>query len=735
MSAFNSLPLSFGKQRNHQPKTNPSSSSDLSTVSTKQHTKKAISILPQPSTKSNSYSPAISRTLKSHQEEQKPMVFTQVRHFEEVEEEEEEMDDGIVTTSTLIDGKTNSDETSCEQHSSQMDSSQTNNSSSTTTTTLKEFIPCCSRSVKMRGHKKAVTAIAIDPSGSRLISGSSDYALKFWDFQGMDESLQPFKSIDEVTRDGSYAIKHLEFSNSGDKFILSDNSLQAILYNRDGQKLGRFKKGDTYIVDMSKTTGHTASWTGVKWHPDPSNRYVLSSSMDCTLRVCDMEYFNSKGQKSVYKARNSKGIKTPCTSCCYNNAGNLIVAGCSDGSIQIWKDNSSLSQGKCDLYYSPPNISLKKEGRGEGYSSSSNFSSLTCVSFLNDDRTLMARDETSLRIFDIRAMNQPVSICSNLPNYFENSNCVESPLGNYIACVTSCTSEKDHGHLMIYDYKSDEIVKRLDLGEGVSGIQLRWHPIINQIFVAASDHCITGYYDTGDGDSRSGHGHGDTGGGGGSSDSIGDTGDGDSRSGGHGHGGDDENPSMIHSIRGLVTSMSRGIKKKNIDQAIMLQPQIIAPFASGNRNRPLRKGSKKQIQQQQQQDAKYHKPTNQPPQGPGFGGRINDSFTHFLMKGMGVIHQQSEHENAREAILRHAEQAEKNPLFIAPAYQLTQPKPIFAQDDENECTSDSATTNNNTGHENDDHFENIYDRFRGSAAAASSSHPHEPSQKKRKTRD
>ncbi|KAG2393422.1 hypothetical protein C9374_006953 [Naegleria lovaniensis] len=675
MSSFNGLPLAFGKQRNTASKTNASSSSDSSSTlpsSKQQYTKKAISILPQASTKSNAYSPAISKTLKSHQEEQKPMVFTQVRHFEEVEEDDEDE----------MNEKINSIDESDEHQSS---STSTVDATSQHTSTFKEFIPCCSHSVKMKGHKKAVTALAIDPSGSRLISGSSDYALKFWDFQGMDESLQPFKSIDEVTRDGSYAIKHLEFSNSGDKFILSDNSLQAILYNRDGQKLGRFKKGDTYIVDMSKTTGHTASWTGVKWHPDASNRFVLSSSMDCTLRVWDMEYFNSKGHKSVYKTRNSKGIKTPCTSCCYNNAGNLMVAGCSDGSIQIWKDNSN--GNKSDIYYAP---SQKQNAS----------SCITCVSFLTNDQTLMARDETSLQIFDLRAMNSPLAVCSNLPNYFENSNCVESPLGNYIACVTSSIHEKDHGHLMIYDYKSNEMVHELDLGEGVSGIQLRWHPIINQIFVAASDHCITGYYDDVGFDLSSS-----------TTCSMNDSISSSSSSTYH------------HSIRGLVTSMSRGIKKKNIDQAQMLQPQIIAPFASGNR-KPLRKGSKKQIQQQEQQDAKYHKPTNQPPQGPGFGGRINDSFTHFLMKGMGVVHQNSEHENAREAILKHAEQAEKNPLFIAPAYQHTQPKPIFAYEEEEEDNEDGD-------HHSMEHFtENVHDRFRSGISRHDGDL--EPSQKKRK---
>ena len=31
---------------------------------------------------------------------------------------------------------------------------------------------------------KAITSLALDPSGSRVISGGADYELKFWDFAG-----------------------------------------------------------------------------------------------------------------------------------------------------------------------------------------------------------------------------------------------------------------------------------------------------------------------------------------------------------------------------------------------------------------------------------------------------------------------------------------------------------------------------------------------------------------------
>jgi WD40 repeat protein len=42
---------------------------------------------------------------------------------------------------------------------------------------------------------KPVSALSIDHSGARLISGSVDYEVKLWDFAGMSSSLQSFRTI------------------------------------------------------------------------------------------------------------------------------------------------------------------------------------------------------------------------------------------------------------------------------------------------------------------------------------------------------------------------------------------------------------------------------------------------------------------------------------------------------------------------------------------------------------
>ena len=41
---------------------------------------------------------------------------------------------------------------------------------------------------------QTVSALSVDPSGSRVVSGSYDYDCKLWDFGGMNASFKPFRS-------------------------------------------------------------------------------------------------------------------------------------------------------------------------------------------------------------------------------------------------------------------------------------------------------------------------------------------------------------------------------------------------------------------------------------------------------------------------------------------------------------------------------------------------------------
>lgn len=56
-------------------------------------------------------------------------------------------------------------------------------------------------------------------------------------------------------------------------------------------------------------------------------------------------------------------------------------------------------------------------------------------------------------------------------------------------------------------------------------------------------------------------------------------------------------------------------------------------------------------------------------------------FLPSLLQEGGLIKETWMDEDPREAILKYADAAEKDPKFIAPAYSQTQPKPVFAESD------------------------------------------------------
>lgn len=94
---------------------------------------------------------------------------------------------------------------------------------------------------------KAVSALSIDPPGVRLASGSVDYDVRLWDFAGMDQTLQSFRTL---TPCGNHPIKFLKYSPTGDRLLVVSGMSQAKVLDRDGHELWECVKGDQYISDM-----------------------------------------------------------------------------------------------------------------------------------------------------------------------------------------------------------------------------------------------------------------------------------------------------------------------------------------------------------------------------------------------------------------------------------------------------------------------------------------------------
>jgi hypothetical protein len=154
-------------------------------------------------------------------------------------------------------------------------------------------LPVSSEAV-MEPHGKAVISLDIDHSGSRLITGSTDYTVKIFDFNGMKSDCKPFRTIEPCE---GHPVVSLSWSPTGDAFLVVTGSSQPKIYTRDGKEEGEFPRGDMYIRDMKNTKGHVTSCRGGQWHPTDKGTSMTCSD-DGTIRIWDT--WNLK-QKTVIK--------------------------------------------------------------------------------------------------------------------------------------------------------------------------------------------------------------------------------------------------------------------------------------------------------------------------------------------------------------------------------------------------------------------------------------------------
>lgn len=333
-----------------------------------------------------------------------------------------------------------------------------------------------SRNVTIQHGKKAVTALAIDPLGTRFASGGIDYEVKFWDFVGMDKTLQSFRSLYPC---GNHPIKALDYSATGDNVLIISGMSQAKVVNRDGHDVMECVKGDQYIVDMSRTKGHTAPLIDGCWRPRERTEF-LTSSEDCTCRLWNVS--QSHQHKSIIKCKARNGLKTTPTSCKYSGDGGLIACACTDGSFQLWDTRR--------MFISP--TMCVRDAHQNGTETS-------CIAFAYSGNLVATRGgDDTLKLWDIRAFKMPVHTAHNLFSRYSSTSCEFSPDDSLIVTGLSLERGETEGRLLFYDANSFDKVKDVVV-TGSHVIKTVWHPRIQQIFVGCGDGSMKIYF----GDSKS----------------------------------------------------------------------------------------------------------------------------------------------------------------------------------------------------------------------------------------
>ncbi|KAA8896804.1 hypothetical protein TRICI_006825 [Trichomonascus ciferrii] len=448
----------------------------------------------------------------------------------------------------------------------------------------------------LRGHTKKVSSISLDPSGSRLLTGSFDCTFKYWDFAGMDSiALNPFRSFEPME---THSVLTCAFSASGKSVLAVPQSLKPKLYTRDGKELGEFASGYVYLVDMKNTKGHTADMTGGAWNPVENDTFC-TSSVDSTIRIWNANRFNS--QKSVIVVKPVKGgiKKNKVTTSSWSLDGKLIVGASIDGALTTWDAKGPLLR---------PSHTIKEATVPNTWTSG--------ITASPDGNMYAIRGgDGSLKLWDLRNLKTPVLQRLNLPSDAETNNVVYSPDGAHLLTGTS------DGQLHILDKDDLSDIQTLQVDESSSSVaSVSWHPKLNQIFAGLSNGSVHVMF----------------------------------------------NRNM--STKGAKIVIEKAPKVRHVEDA--MNTTDISMFG-------ISEDAYEQERQRKERRRKVETISEPTKPNPGVWGTPDPEHVkqNVELSGLGA-------EDPREALLKYAEKAEKEPPGFLAAYKKTQPKKLYENDDD-----------------------------------------------------
>jgi len=340
------------------------------------------------------------------------------------------------------------------------------------------LVPCTHEAI-LKASPKAITAISIDPSGARLLTGGHDCSIKMYDFNGMNQNLQHFREL--AVYEGQPMVD-MQYSNSGDKILVATTKNTAVVFSREGSREAEFSKGDMYVHDMSQTKGHIAALCAARWHPTDKN-VCMTASNDGTVRLWDINTCDRK-QVTVIKTKDARGQKAPPTAICYTTKGD-IVAACLDGAIKVY-DGRAVAKGST------------QRAHNEAKTAHQPGSGTTCVTVSKDGNMMISRGgDDTLKVWDMRNLTKALAHYTELDNFFEQTQCIFSPGDHVFLTATSVRKNKDgtpsgEAVVHVWDKSTLQCVRKVSMPTS-SIVSMAWHAKINQLFLgttAGDVHCL-----------------------------------------------------------------------------------------------------------------------------------------------------------------------------------------------------------------------------------------------------
>lgn len=500
-----------------------------------------------------------------------------------------------------------------------------------------------SHEAALEAQGKLVCALDVEHSGQRVVAGSKDYTVRIFDFNGMKTDMRSFRSLEP--QDG-HPVHALSWSPSGDAFLAVTGSARIKVYDRDGRERGESLQGDMYIRDLRNTKGHVSPCTNGAWHP--LDRYTgLTSSEDGTIRVWDT--WNVL-QKTVIKPTQNRPGRKSMTTCNYSLDGRLIVGGLSDGTLQLWDVRGKFGTAASTGTVAPPKPQMVakqdwtyKSGGGQVVRDAHEPElEITGLCFAQDGRTFASRGaDATLKLWDTRKLKAALHTFGDLPTNHSETNCCFSPDQRLVLTGTSALKDGSGSALHFFDVQKLQLVS--SVGMATSVVAVKWHERTNQILLGTGDRnqgCVRVLY----------------------------------------------NPTL--SEAGVLKCAAR--KPRAADPLDFQAPLVIhAPHAL-----PMYRDDQHKRKRKSERDrddaAKFRKPQagqSAAQLGRGAGGNIGATggtlLTQYVLKSQGLLKNPAE-EDIRSAILRHGDAAKQEFGAHLKAYAQTQPKPVFAKDEEEE---------------------------------------------------
>jgi len=244
-------------------------------------------------------------------------------------------------------------------------------------------------------------------------------------------------------------------------------------------------------------------------------------------------------------------------------------------------------------------------------------------------------------VWDTRSFRKPLLVsASPLPSLYPEQNAIFSPDEKHIVVVCSQTSKGGRGRLVFLKRDTLEEVQSVWCGEGEGIVKVVWHSKINQILLGLSNGGIRVLY----------------------------------------------SPTMSQNGAKLIVAHAR--KKVTIEDAsrAMMTGPILTPHALPMFRDDVERNNKRK-RDKDRFDARKTKRPMPPVSGPGRGGRVGASATQHVVQSL--VRDTTRDEDPREALLRYADLAEKDPQWTS-AWKKNQPVPVFQTEQEEEEEEEGA---------------------------------------------